>query len=51
MAENQVSPSEEDMLKLVKGDPRLSLGYLGQMNGLFHYDTMRALEFCQRGTR
>lgn len=46
-ASKKSPPSDDEMLELVKRDIRLSLRYLKQMNGLFHYDTMRALELCR----
>jgi len=46
-ASKKSPPSDDEMLELVKRDLRLSLSYLNQMNGLFHYDTMRALELCR----
>jgi hypothetical protein len=44
---SQSPPPDDEMLETVKRDLRLSLRYLNQMNGLFHYDTMRALELCR----
>jgi hypothetical protein len=40
-------PSDDEMLELVKQDIRRSLGYLNQMNALFHFDTMRAFDLCR----